>query len=141
MIFTIPRSLSAVGLALAVLLPAHGAIAAGIDGKRNLVCANVHVNACLHGRDCMQGGVESFGLPAFLFIDVKKKLVRGTDESGIDEVSPISNLETTDKQYILQGIENHRGWTIAINRNDGSMSLTSSGQDVSFQVAGSCTAI
>ena len=51
------------------------------------------------------------------------------------------NLEATEKQVILQGVENHRGWTAAIDRQTGRMTLTSPGTDVSFMIFGACTAL
>jgi len=115
--------------------------AAGFDGRTNLVCATINVVACTEGPVCMQGTSQTFELPSFIFVDFKNKMVRGTDEGGHDEVSPIKNHEKTESQIILQGIENHHGWTLAIDRQTGGMNLSSSGADVGFLVMGNCTAL
>ena len=115
--------------------------AAGFDGRTNLVCATINVVACTEGPVCMQGTSQTFELPSFIFVDFKNKMVRGTDESGHDEVSPIKNHEKTESQIILQGIENHHGWTLAIDRQTGAMNLSSSGAEVGFLVMGNCTAL
>jgi hypothetical protein len=39
---------------------------------------------------------------------------------------------------ILQGFENHRGWTAAIERQSGGLTLSSTGADVGFIIFGNC---
>ncbi len=76
-----------------------------------------------------------------MFVDFDKRQVRATDEAGHKEISPIKNMEQTEKQMILQGVENHRGWSASIDRQTGRMIVTSSGADVSFMIFGACTAL
>jgi len=137
-----PRSsVPALGVGLTMMLLFGGASAADLDGKSNLVCAAIDVVGCVNGPGCLEGQARTFELPEFMFIDFEKKLVRATDESGHNEVSPIKNSEQTEKQIILQGVENHRGWSAAIDRQTGRMIVTSVGADVSFMIFGACTAI
>ena len=131
----------ALGLGVTTTLLSGGASASGFDGTANLVCAAVDVVACTDGPTCMQGQARVFDLPSFMFVDFENKVVRATDESGHKEVSPIRNFEQTKKQMILQGVENHRGWSVAIDRKTGRMTVTSAGPDVSFMIFGSCTAL
>ena len=133
----IPSILPALGFA-AMLLPA-GVSAAGLDGKANLVCAAVDVIACANGPGCREGSANHFDLPQFMFVDFKKQQIHATDETGINVVSPIKNSEITERQIILQGTENHRGWSATIDKANGQMTVTSSGPDVSFMVFGACT--
>jgi hypothetical protein len=135
------RSAFALGLGLATTLLSTGAAAAGFDGTANLVCAAVDVVGCTNGPVCAQGQAKAFDLPAFMFIDFQNQVIRATDESGYKEVSPIRNLEKTDARLILQGVENHRGWSATIDRSSGAVTVTSSGPDVSFMVFGNCTAL
>lgn len=51
-----------------------------------------------------------------MFIDFKKQQIHTTDETGINVVSPIRNSEITEQQIILQGTENHRGWSATIDK-------------------------
>ena len=126
-------------LGLSVMLMPTGSFAAGIDGKTNLVCAVVDVIACTNGPGCREGTARDFELPQFLFVDFEKQKVHGTDETGIDVVSVIKNSEITEHQIILQGIENHRGWSITIDKVDGDLTVSSSGAGVSFMIFGACT--
>ena len=130
--------LIAIGFA-AMLLPV-GASAAGLDGKSNLVCAAVDVVGCTNGPGCREGSANEFELPQFMFVDFKKQVIHATDETGLDVVSKIKSSEITEQQIILQGIENHRGWSATIDKNNGQMTVASTGSGVSFMVFGACTA-
>jgi hypothetical protein len=128
-------------LALGLGLSA-GVSAAGLSASGNLVCAASSVIGCTSGPSCLQGTAASFDLPAvFMFVDFKKKTITGTEADGDKEVSPIRNQETTDSTLILQGIENQRGWSMAIDRQSGEMSVSSTGPDVDFMIFGACTAL
>ena len=137
----IRASALALGLGMATTLLSGGASAAAFDGTANLVCAAIDVVGCVNGPGCMEGQAGTFELPQFMFVDFEKKLIRATGESGHKEVSPIKNFEQTEKQVILQGVENNRGWSAAIDRQTGRMTVTSAGSDVSFMIFGACTAL
>jgi hypothetical protein len=129
--------LPALGLT-AVLLPVGGS-AAGLDGKSNLVCAVIDVIACANEPGCSEGSASKFEFPQFMFVDFKKQQIHATDETGINIVSPIKNSEITEQQIILQGTENHRGWSATIDKANGKMTVASLGAGVSFMVFGACT--
>jgi len=137
----ITSSALAMGLGWTTTLLSGGVSAAAFDGTANLVCAAIDVVGCVNGPGCMEGQARDFELPQFMFVDFEKRLVRATDESGHKEVSPIKNFEQTEKQMILQGVENHRGWSAAIDRQTGKMIITSAGPEVSFMIFGACTAL
>ena len=129
---------SALALVLG-LLTSTLASAAGFDGRTNLVCAVMDVVACTEGPTCLQGSAQTFDLPVFLTVDFKGKVVRGTEDDGGKVVSQIKNSEKTESQIILQGVEDHRGWSMAIDRQSGHLALSSSGADLSFILMGACT--
>jgi hypothetical protein len=122
----------------AMLLPA-GVSAADLDGSSNLVCAAVDVIGCTNGPGCREGSANEFGMPQFMFIDFKKQQIHATDETGLDVVSEIKSSEISEQQIILQGIENHRGWNVTINKANGELTVASLGSGVSFMVFGACT--
>jgi hypothetical protein len=124
---------------VALVFASVSASAGGFDGKSKLVCSSVDVVGCTDGPECLQGHARDFELPEFVFVDFAGQVVRATDESGIKEVSPIRSTDSTDKQIILQGFENHRGWTLSIDRKSGQMTITSTGPEVSFMIFGACT--
>lgn len=114
------------------------ASAATISGKMDLVCASVDVVACTKGK-CLQGQAHTFDMPSFMFIDVKQKLVRAQEQESDKVESPIKSFEITDEAIILQGFENHRSWSLGIERATGAMTMSSTGAAVSFIVFGNCT--
>jgi len=136
------KRLYSTALALCIGLTISGvASASEIDGTSNLICAAIDVVGCENGPGCIEGQARFFDLPEFMFVDFGQKLVRATKESGHKQVSPIKNFEKTESQLILQGIENHRGWSVAIDRQTGRMSVTLAGPDLSFMIFGACTAL
>jgi hypothetical protein len=113
-----------------------------MDGSKNIVCAVVDVVGCNETGQCAEGTARSFELPQFLIMDAGKKVVRAAFEAGHKDVaSPVKSIETSGDHLILQGIENGRGWSLAINTKDGAMSASGVGDAVGFLLFGSCTAI
>lgn len=115
--------------------------AEGLDGSSDIVCSVMDVVGCVEGAGCMQGRADSFDLPGFVILDAKKKVMRGSYESGNEAVSPVKNMERNGDHLVLQGVENSRGWEFAINVKTGLMSAAVVGDAISFLVFGACTAI
>ena len=115
--------------------------ASDLAGKNNIVCAAMDVVACVDGSACMQGTAKSFDLPEFVILDTKKKIMRADYESGHKGSSPVKTIERSGEHLILQGIENSRGWNIAVNTKSGDMSGALAGEGVSFLVFGNCTSL
>lgn len=116
-------------------------LSAATDGSSNLICSVIDVVGCADNGACLEGSSRDFNLPGLLVIDFGKKQVRAHSDAGIDAVSPIKNQEKTEQQLILQGVENHRGWTLSVDRLDGSLALSSSGSDINMMVFGTCAKI
>jgi len=126
--------------ALALVVSTEGS-AESFDGSANLVCSTVDVVACTDGLSCIHGHARDFELPDFVFVDFAGKALRAVADSGIKETSPFKSIDRSEHQLVIQGFENHHGWTMAIRRADRQMTLTSTGPDVSFIVFGACTAL
>ena len=118
-----------------------GVSAAGLDGSSDAVCAVTHIVACLEDGHCLQGQAKTFDLPGLVVLDAKKKVMRGTPESGHNAVSPVKNMELNGDNLVLQGVENSRGWSISINTKTGHMSGSGVGDGISFLAHGTCTAL
>jgi len=131
----------AAGVVVAAALTATSVAAEGIDGKKDVVCAVMDVVACLEEESCLQGRASSFDLPEFIILDAKAKVIRPAYEGGEKAVSPVKNVERNGTHLILQGVENGRGWDIAIDTESGKMRAASVGDAVSFLAFGSCTAL
>jgi hypothetical protein len=140
----ISRTLTAGIIATMPFVATDAAAKGGIDGSRDVVCAVIKVVGCMEGNtssSCIEGSAKSFDLPELMILDTKKKVMKATYESGHNEVSPIKTLEHSGNHMIMQGIENSHGWSIAIDTKTGTMSGSAVGEDVSFLVFGTCTAL
>ena len=109
-----------------------------ISGEVDVECTLDEVMACIHGGECRRGSAASFDFPPTMIVDVERKLIRALDEKGRISASAVKSREVTEKSAILQGIEDHRGWTIGIDRMDGTLSMSSTGPDVQFMIMGKC---
>ena len=132
---------AAITFGLVIGLAGTPAMGQGISDKKNLVCASVEVIGCIDGGTCMQGRAQTFDIPTFMFIDFKEKIVHTAGDDDGDAASPIKAKEVSERSIILQGFENHRGWTLAIDRSDGEMTLSSTGPEVNFMIMGNCTTL
>jgi hypothetical protein len=115
-----------------------------IDGSANLICAAFDVMACLDGGICSRGEARAFEMPEFMNVDFKRKVVHATYDAESEMKvanSPIKNSEISGNQLILQGVENNHGWTMAIDRNNGRMSLAVVGYEVNYSIFGACKAL
>lgn len=110
-----------------------------ITGKQNVICASQNIMACVDDAVCMQGKPSTFDMPTFMFVDVKTKAIRAVEADGSTVISPIKTHEVTEQSAIMQGYENHRGWTLAVDKMDGSFTLSATGPDINFMIMGACT--
>ena len=112
-----------------------------MDGSRDIICAVMDVVGCLEEGGCIEGPARSFDLPEFIIMDAKNKQMRAAYESGVNAVSLIKSMEHSEGHFILQGVENSRGWGIAIDTETGRMSGSGFGDGVSFLAFGACTVL
>lgn len=115
------------------------AFAEKFDGSKDITCAVVKVIGCIDDGTCIQGDARQFELPGFMIVDAKKNALRADYESGHNAVSPIKSSERSGNHLVMQGVENRRGWDLAINTDTGRMSGAGVGDGVSFLVFGPCT--
>lgn len=131
----------AVSIAVATPFVSSAVSAQEMDGSSDIVCAVMDVVGCAEEGACIKGRASNFDLPAFMILDAKKKVMRAAREDGHDAVSPVKNMERDGDHLLLQGVENGRGWNIAIDTKGGRMSASGVGDAVSFLVFGACTAL
>ena len=110
-------------------------------GSQDIVCAVTDVVGCLEEGGCVDGSAREFELPEFIIMDSREKVIRNAYESGEKAVSPIQNMQKDGEHFIMQGVENGRGWNIAVNTETGRMSASAVGDGVSFLAFGACTSL
>lgn len=121
-----------------------GAIASEqrLDGSNSMACSLVDVVACAGDKSaCIKGTTRGFDLPELFIYESEGKHLRATYESGHKAVSPVKNLEVNGEHLIMQGVENSRAWSFAIDTKTGNMSGSGVGKEVNFLIFGICTTL
>lgn len=113
--------------------PVH---AADFDGSKALICATVDARDCVVGSDCFSGLAREVGAPPFLRIDFKNKVVAGTERT-----SPITSIDISEDQVLLQGNEVGYGWTLALDQANGEFAASLTNKEGTFLLFGNCTPI
>jgi hypothetical protein len=108
--------------------------AADFDGSRPLICATFDAHGCDPGVVCQRGLPSEFGAPQFLRIDFTKKTVAGPQRT-----TPIRFMDNGQSQILMQGTELGYAWTVALDKDDGSLTLTLVNRDDVLVLFGACT--
>ena len=125
-------------VALAIAAPGLAG-AAMFDGSKNLVCVPTDAVQCEGAGECDRIEVEDINMPKFLYVDFKKKLLRGTAEGATDETtSKIRHVEKLGDRTLIQGAQNGRGWSLVIDAMTGDMSAAIAADDLAFVLFGVC---
>jgi len=133
--------LKMVVLALSYMFIATVQAAAGdFDGSKPLLCAVIDVYECEANQECERVTIEEINFVRFLDINFKDKKITGTRVNGQELATGIKSQVSMDGMLILQGVENGKGWTLAVTEATGKMVLTVSGDEVGFVAFGACTA-
>jgi hypothetical protein len=134
------RRLIAIGILLAgsaVVLPS-AVPAAPLDGSAPMLCALSSVVECGRKGDCERSLSEEAGIPAFIRVNVTQRLLSSLDGA---RTSPIVNVQRSNGQLMLQGMQNERVWGAAIDEESGRMSATAVEADGAFVLTGTCIAL
>lgn len=119
---------------LSLALLAGPALAADFDGSKPLLCATQSALDCSRGDDCAAGLPEDVGAPAFMRLDLAKKTVIGPNTT-----SEILLQDKSGKQLLLQGREAGFGWTIAVDKESGQLTVTLTNRSGAYVLYGACT--
>ena len=123
-----------IAIAAAGCAAASVVAAADFDGSKPLLCASHVAIECTPGALCLQGTPFDMGAPAFMRIDFAGKIVAGPERT-----SPITAIEKSDTQLLIQGTELGFAWAIALDQASGSMVATATDRDGAFVIHGACT--
>ncbi len=118
---------------------AAGATAEDFDGSKTLVCVATDMLSCEGAGDCRRATAEDLNIPKFIYVDMKGKTLSGKLEDGSERTTPIVSVRKDDDRSILQGLEQGRGWSMVIMRENGDMSGAIAGEETAFVLLGACT--
>jgi hypothetical protein len=77
-----------------------------------------------------------------MYVDFKGKIVHARSADAKSKVeSPFRSFDASERSLVIQGVENHQGWTLSVDRGSGRMTTSVSGSEVSYMIFGVCTAI
>ncbi len=128
-------------LALGLALTQHPALAQGVNGADPLICAVIETEICEAGAVCEEGDAQALNVPSFVRISLADGKINGTRPNGETLDTLIGSTTRDAGQLLLQGVENGRGWSMAITEATGRMVLSAAGEDVAFVVFGACTGL
>jgi len=119
-------------------------LAAGFDGKTNLLCTATEIYECDAAHGCRVLDAENAYHMQHLMVDVKNKNISLAHlETGFS--STIERVETVEDKLVFQGIEagtpdqgDGGGWTVTVDNRYGSMVFAMSGNGYSFNGFGGC---
>lgn len=122
-------------LGVVLALMTFGSASAGdFDGSKLLICAPVEAMDCAAGEGCPKERPEDLGAPNFLRIDFTQKAIVGPKQT-----SPILFMDKNDTQILLQGKELGYGWTLVLDQDSGTMTVTLVNREGAVVLFGSCT--
>ena len=110
------------------------AMAEDFDGSKNLICAPVQAVDCLAGTECLAGTPDDIAFPAFIRIDFANGAIVGPKRT-----TPIRYTDKSEAQLMLQGSEDTFGWTLALDKASGGMTITIAHAEGAFVLFGNCT--
>ncbi len=133
------RNLKICFLILGICLISYQFVSAQTDHPADIMCTSYAVYECGSISDCSQISIEDTNIPSKFVVDFEELTVSAAEETGRDEASSIMNFVNLQDRWILQGMENSKGWSMLITKETGQMSLTVSGDQQGIVLFGSCT--
>jgi hypothetical protein len=132
-----------VAFSLAGFVLAGPARADNLTGADRFICSAGSVSVCCDDGACASGTAAEVGVPQFMEFDLVQKRISTTKASGLNRVSAIDNVKRANGQIVVQGIDNGRAYSFAINEMRGEMSAAVAVEEAGCSIIGfgACTPI
>ena len=121
------------------LLSVGMAQADNLEGVDKMICAAAQVKICIENDACYTATTAELGVPDFVIIDAKKKLISTTKASNENRSTEFSSVSKSDGLIYLQGIEGGRAFSFVIDETSGRMTVAISRDGLAVSVFGACT--
>jgi hypothetical protein len=108
-------------------------------GVDEMICAAAQVKICIENDTCYSATPAELGVPNFVVIDIKKKLISTTKASNQNRSTKFTSVEKLDGLIYLQGVEGGRAFSFVIDEATGHMTVAVSRDGLSVSVFGACT--
>ena len=126
-------------ITLAFLLISGSSVADDISNSDKLLCSTSQLIVCFEDGDCVTMQPWEVGVPQFVVVDTKKKVISTTKASGENRSTPIRTLQREDSTIFLQGVENGRAFSFTIEEQTGLLTVAVSRDGLTVSIFGACT--
>jgi hypothetical protein len=126
-------------IALVLLMASAASIADDIANSDKLLCSTSQLVVCFENGECVTMQPWEIGVPQFVVIDTKKKVISTTKASGENRSTPIRTLQREDATIFLQGVEAGRAFSFSIDEETGLLTVAVSRDGLTVSVFGACT--
>lgn len=110
-----------------------------VIGAERLLCSTTTLGACVDTGECEVGPAWTLDVPEFVEIDLARKTLSTTAASGKNRVSKVTNLVRSPDSIVLQGVENERAYSIAIEESTGRLTAAVTREWLGIIIFGQCT--
>lgn len=87
------------------------------EDSDSLLCALGHVTDCDSAGNCERLAPTMVGLPRFIDIDLKARVISEVDATTSARSTKIVQVTRTDAGIVLQGVQLGKGWSVVINES------------------------
>ena len=126
-------------ITLALLLISVTGVADDISDSGKFLCSTSQLVVCFEEGDCVTMQPWEVGVPQFVVVDTKKKVISTTKASGENRSTPIRTLQREDSTIFLQNVENGRAFSFTIEEQTGLLTVAVSRDGLTVSVFGACT--
>ncbi|APG26823.1 hypothetical protein A7E78_02535 [Syntrophotalea acetylenivorans] len=119
---------------LAILLVA---VPLAAEEMTSRLCTLTRAYECTADGECGELTIEEMALPRFVRIDLDKQTIVSLDKAVKRNDTKINLIKQLEEITVLQGVE-QRGWSIALGKESGNLTLSAAGDGHGFMVFGAC---
>lgn len=112
---------------------------------KGALCALADIQECDIGKTCDRVSAEEIAVPRFIRVELADRTLHGLGPRSRDRVTKIESLSQRRDIIFAGGVDddnqNERGalgWVLALTPTDGSMTMTITGDNVTFIASGEC---
>jgi hypothetical protein len=126
-------------IASAAGLMSGGALADNVANLDRLLCATGQIVICVEEDECYPVLPSDVGVPDFVIVDVKGKVLSTTKASEENRTTAIASVNRKDGLVYLQGIDLGRVFSVVIDEATGRMTASVARDGATVSVFGACT--
>ena len=110
-----------------------------LAGSNEFLCSVSLATRCYADGECETGLPWIWNIPEFIEVDLDAKRLSTTEASEQRRTTPIKNLERSEGQIFLQGVERGRAFSIVIAEETGWASFAVATGESTVSAFGACT--